>query len=59
MFKVNMEELPFDDALSHCQNYGARLVQPKTQSDNDLYASLVGFQKSDLWIAANDRNIES
>ena len=53
-----MDNLFFNDALSQCQNNGARLVQPKTNSDNDLYVSLVGFPNTNLWIAVNDANIE-
>merc|ERR1712060_149223 len=45
----------FDYALDYCHQHGARLIQPRHKFENHFYATLVGFNKYDLWIAATDK----
>ena len=49
--QVNKGEYKIQTAIDMCASQDAQLVQPKDESDNKLYADLIGYNNYDLWIA--------
>ena len=49
--QINKGEYKIQTAIDMCNSQDAQLVQPKNDSDNKLYADLIGYNNYDLWIA--------
>ena len=52
--QVNKGKFKWNTALSTCQEQDSRLAQPQSDADNKLFCDLIGYNKYDMWYAAND-----